>query len=136
MVRWSDNEIYDEGLDEYPVAATLAGHCSQVNDCYGFFIKDNTLGNEELIHIYRDRQVTVDKRVGSGEAILHEQRVYAYRKDATIPWGTPQDIEVSAQAVGVVGTDYKFIGWAKEDAAETDTTALINWDGTRPNIGY
>jgi hypothetical protein len=139
MVRWNDPEIYDEGLDEFaPKAAvgTGAGLACMVNDCFGFFIKNKQIVGEELVHLYRNRQTKVDKRVGSGEGALHEQRVYAYRKNATLAWTTPQDIEVSAQAVGILGTDYKFIGWFKEDAAETDETVLINWDGTRPDIGY
>lgn len=137
-VRWHDPEIYDEGLDEIPTLAVVAdtGAACTVNDCFGFFIKTRQITGEELIHIYRCRQVKVDKRVGSGEGILHEQRVFAYRKNAALPWTTPQDIEVSANQVGVLGTDYQFIGWAKEDATETDETLDINWDGTRPEIGY
>jgi len=138
MLIWEDPEIYDELLDDYPTmtAGTGAGLACIIQDVFGFYLKSRLVTGEEVVPIYRCRQVKADKRIGSGESILHGQRLFAYRKNAALPWTTPQDVEVSPIATGTVGTDYQFCGWAKEDAAEADATVEMNFDGTRPEIGY
>lgn len=136
MFIWADNEIYDELLNVYPQNWGGMGLAFIKEDVFGFLIKDQEMAGEEITFNYRDRQVQADKCEGSGEEIKSGQRLFAYRKNPGLAWTTPQDCYVSHAQVGKVGVDFQFCGWAKEDAAETDPTVLMNFDGTRPEIGY
>lgn len=138
MLIWEDGEIYDELLDDYPTmtANTGKGLSCIIEDVLSFYLVNRLISGENIVPAYRCRQVKADKMVGSGEDIRHGQRVYAYRKNTALPWTTPQDMWVSHNRVGTVGTNYMFCGWAKEDADEDDTTVEINFDGTRPEIGH
>lgn len=132
MFLSKDNVIYDELWDVLaPTATVLKGHACVHQDVLGFYVKDAESAGEEISFVYRDRQVEADKRTGSGEAIVAGDRLYAYRVNGALPWTTPQDVEVSPVATGVLGTDYKFCGWAKKDAGATEAKVLMNYDGTR-----
>lgn len=119
---WKDNEIYDELWDEEPATAVATGDAAVVQDCFGFYIKEREAAGEEVCFVYRCRQVLADKKVGTGEAIIHGDRLYAYPADGHL---------VSPNAVGNFGVDYYFCGWAKEDADAAATSVLMNFDGTR-----
>lgn len=131
MLFAKDVTIYDELWDIEGPTGTLKGHAALMQECLGFYVKDAESNNEEISFVYRCRQVEANKRTGTGEAILAGDRLYAYRVNGATAWTTPQDVEVSPVATGVQGTDYKFCGWAKKDAAAADTTVLMNFDGTR-----
>jgi hypothetical protein len=135
MFNWKDPEIYDEFLDDFPtmLANTGSGLAALIQNCLGFYIKNRQLTGEEMAALYRCRQVRVDKMIGSGEVILHGQRLYAYRKAGVAAFTTPQDLWVSPNAVGTPLVDFMFCGWAKEDAGANDAVVLINMDGTRPD---
>jgi len=119
-VEWKDNQIYDELRDIAPVAAVEKGDVAVRQDVAGFWITD-LAATIKGGFIYRCRQVRVPKRTGTGEAFLAGDRVYYY----------PAEELASPAAVGTAGTDYYFVGWAKDDAPASASTVLVNWDGTR-----
>jgi len=131
---WQDVEIYDELCDELgpdPIALT-SGQARVIQECFSFLLQTQELANQELTPVYRCRQVKASKRVGTGEDILHGDRLYAYPLGG-LPVTQFQDFEVSPNAVGVAGTDFVFCGWAKEDAPAAAEFVLMNFDGTRPD---
>jgi len=123
-----DNDIYDELWDVEVAAAVTKGFGAVIQDVFGFYFNavtaaDITDGNDEVAFIYRMRQVEADKVTGTGEAIVRGDRVYA-----TLASNFQN---ITANPVGVAGTDYYFCGWAKKSAGASDSTCLINFDGTR-----
>ena len=138
MFIWKDVDIYDEFYDETPgmTIGTGRGLAKMIQDCFAYFMKNQERTNEEIAALYRVRQTIADKRTGSGENIIHGDRLFAYPKTAGIAFTISQDWEVSPIATGTIGTDYLFCGWAKEDAGENEDEVLMNFDGTRPEIGY
>lgn len=100
------------------IANTSSGTIGLVNDVYGFnlvAIDVSVEGGE--VFVYKCPIVTIDKKTGTGESISKGERVY----------GDPNDeYKVSATK----GAGYVFLGWAEEDAAASDTTVVINYDGT------
>lgn len=125
--EWKDDVIYDELWDCHPGAALVKGQGVIKQDVFGFWLKDSetaTPTTEEIAIIYRCRQVEANKRTGTGEAILAGDKLYYY----------PSDEKVSPTATGAVGTDYYFCGWAKKDAAASDLTVLMNFDGTNYDL--
>jgi predicted RecA/RadA family phage recombinase len=118
-----DTEIYDELWDITPATAISKGDPAVVNDVFGFYIKDRESAGEEVAFIYRARQVLADKVTGTGEDIQAGEDVY---------YIVAQDA-VSANPVGVAGTDYYWCGVAKKTATASASTVLIMFDGTRYN---
>ena len=121
-----DDIIYDELWDVAPAAAVAKGEAAVRQDVFGFYFfasdpNDEDLDTDETTFIYRMRQVLADKATGTGEAITSGDRLYYY----------PANDNVSPTATGTAGTDYYFCGWAKKDATTSDTTVLMNFDGTR-----
>lgn len=121
--EWVDNVDYNELWDITPATAVEKGDAAVVQDVFGFYVKDRESDGEEVVFIYKDRQVLADKVTGTGENISAGEKVYhVVASDA-----------VTANPTGTAGTDYYFCGWAKKDAAANDTTVLIEFDGTRYN---
>ncbi len=119
--KWKDNVIYDDLWDVViSGAAVTAETAAVIQDVFGFYLTDGAIG-DEVAFVYRCRQVLATKKTGTGEAILRGDRVYYY----------PADDAISSTATGTAGTDYYFCGWAKKSALATDSTVLINFDGTR-----
>lgn len=121
-----DVHIYDELLEAAPSGAVTKGQAQVREDVFGFWLKSLTaaeiaLGRDEVTFIYRMRQVEAPKITGTGEEIYSGEKVY---------WLIGQEV-VTANPTGVVGTDYYFCGWAKRNATASETTVLINFDGTR-----
>jgi hypothetical protein len=115
---------YDESFDVIPASAVEKGEPAQLRDVFGFWFTD-TLDASNLVEqtfIYRMAQVEADKLTGSGEDILALERVYAMVAQAHF---------ITAHPTGTFGVDFYFCGWAKYDAAASDTTVVINFDGTR-----
>lgn len=124
--RQKDNHIYDELWDVIALTAVATGEATVIQDVFGFYLTavtaaDITNSRNEVAFIYRMRQVLADKAVGTGEAILRGDRLYYY----------PALDTVSPTATGTAGSDYYFCGWAKKSATATETTVLMNFDGTR-----
>ena len=118
-------QAYQELWDEVPGAIRSKGFAYVVNDVFGFLYNGALTVDDEVAFIYRNRQVRADKIVGTGEAILHGQKVYALAS---------QNFQVvTANPTGVIGTDYYFVGIAKKDATETDTDVLIDFWGDEYN---
>lgn len=117
-----DNQIYDELLDvEAASINTAKGDAAVVRDTFGFYGKKAEDVAEEIVFIYRCRQVEANKKTGTGEAILAGDRLY---------YIVASDL-VSPNYAGTEGVNFYFCGWAKEDAAANDATVLMNFDGTR-----
>jgi hypothetical protein len=117
---------YDESFDLIPAAEVLKGQPEQLRDVFGFWFADSLVFEggslTEQTFVYRMAQVEADKITGSGEEILALERVYAVVAQAHF---------ITAHPTGTPGVDYYFCGWAKYDAAASDTTVVINFDGTR-----
>lgn len=121
-----DNVIYDELWNVELAAAVTKGTAAVRQDVFGFYFfsydpNNPDLDNDEVTFIYRMRQVLADKAAGTGEAIISGDRLYYY----------PATDTVSPNAVGTAGTDYYFCGWAKKNAGTSESTVLMNFDGTR-----
>lgn len=117
---------YDELLNHYPAALYVKGQALQVNDVFGFYLKDVQALTEEVAFIYRCKIVEAQKKTGSaGEAINEGDKLYYY----------PGVEQVSPVKSGTAGTDYYFCGWAKEDATATATTVIMRFDGTMWELG-
>lgn len=124
--RSKDNVIYDELWDVIPAGAAASvahGTAAVRQDVFGFYYTTNLTAGDEVVFIYKNRQVEADKRVGTGEAIISGDKLYYY----------PTTDNVSPTATGTAGTDYYFCGWAKKNASTTATKVLMNFDGTRYN---
>jgi hypothetical protein len=118
---------YDELLDKTPAAGVTKGTPQQIQDVFGFWFTDAVTQNsviQECAFIYKMNQVLADKVQGTGEAIVSGDDVYAIVAQAHAVSATPP-------AGGVAGVDYYWCGIAKEDAAGSATSVLINFDGTR-----
>ena len=124
MFHWKDDVIYDELRNVAPAAAVEKGDAEVRQDVFGFWVTDLDAAEAGTL-IYRCRQVRADKKIGTGEAIVAGDRLYAY------PGTTPIDHLVSPTATGTAGVDYYFCGWAKESAGADVTDVLMNFDGTR-----
>lgn len=127
MFEPKDCDIYDELWDVEVAAAVAKGQGAVIQDVFGFYFnaitaQNITDGNDEVAFIYRMRQVDAGKLTGTGEAITRGDRVYAV---------VAQNFLITANPTGVAGTDYYFCGWAKKSASASDSTVLINFDGTR-----
>jgi len=122
-----DNVIYDEMVDKAAPYTVKKGDPKLSQDTFGFYGNDaktnidRTTTPEEVIIIYRCRQVEALKKTGTGEAIVHGDRLYFIVADK----------KVSPNFSGSAGTDFYFCGWAKEDAGANESTVLMNFDGTR-----
>jgi len=119
--EWKDNAIYDELWDVIPATAVTKGDAAVRQNVFGFYAKTRETAGEEITLIYRCRQVLADKRTGTGEAIISGDDLYYY----------PLTANVSPTATGTAGTDYYWCGWAKKSATASETTVLMNFDGTR-----
>lgn len=134
MFRWKDNrsECYDDLFDVTPPAGTLNGMGFRRQDVFGFVIKDRENAGEDMAFLYNCQQVECAKRVGTGEAIISGDRLFAYPVTAGIPLTTPQYFEVSPVATGTPGVDYVFCGIAKFDAGANDPTVIFKFIGITP----
>lgn len=122
MFYWEDVTIYNELWDTFPATAVLKGTPEVVQNMFGFWLKDRETDGEEVTFIYKCRQVLADKLVGTGEAILPGDRVYAVVNQAHfVTAGIP---------AGVAGTDYYYCGVCKRAAVAADAQVLIEFDGT------
>ncbi len=118
----NDNIIYDELHDVVPGnTTTVKGDPAVRQDVFGFYYKDSESATEEVTFIYRMRQVLANKATGTGESITSGDRLYYIVANNN----------VSATATGTAGTDHYFCGWAKKSATASETTVLMNFDGTR-----
>lgn len=116
-----DNVIYDELRDVDAPADVEKGDAVVVQDVLGFYHNDADSGDEVVV-VYRCRQVEAAKSTGTSEDISAGDRLYRI----------PSDNEVTPnRPAGTAGTDYQFCGWAKEDAGANESTVLMNFDGTR-----
>jgi len=120
-----DNVIYDELRGVEPATAISAGDVAVVQDVFGFYLADRVASGDEICFVYRCRQVLATKLTGTGEAIVAGDRLYYNVSEGKVSASKP--------AGGTYGTDYYFCGWAKDDAAASATTVLMNFDGTRYN---
>ena len=117
-----DPEIYDELLDVIPGNTTTnKGDAVIRQDVFGFYFKDSESTTEEVVLVYRMRQVLADKATGTGEAIVSGDKLYY-----VVATGL-----VTANPTGTAGTDYYFCGWAKKSATAAEDQVLMNFDGTR-----
>jgi hypothetical protein len=114
-------QAYQELWDEVPGAVRVRGFAYVVNDVFGFLNIASLTITDEIAFIYRNRQVRADKLTGTGEAILHGQKVYA-----TLGSNFQS---VTANPSGTIGTDYYFCGVAKKDAGADEETVLIDFWG-------
>ena len=125
MFYQRDDLIYDELLNITPGVAVTKGSVTQQGSVAGFWIVDSDPADSNTplnpVVAYRMRQVIADKVTGTGSAIAAGERLYhVVALDA-----------VQNTVVGTIGTDSYFVGWAKEAAAATADTVLMNYDGTR-----
>jgi hypothetical protein len=120
------SEKYDELFDVIPGSLVVKGQAAQVQDVFGFYLKEAETLTEEVIFLYRCKLVEAVKKVGSaGEAIVRGDKLYYY----------PGVEQVSPVKSGVAGTDYYFCGWARESAGASVTTVLMRFDGTMWELG-
>lgn len=118
-------QAYEELWDEVPGAVRAKGFAYVVNDVFGFLLKAALTVTEEVCFIHANKQVRADKLTGTGEAILHGQKVYA-----TLGSNFQS---VTANPTGTIGTDYYFVGIAKKDAGADEETVLIKFWGDEYN---
>ena len=116
-----DALIYNEARDVVPAALVTKGQSQIRENVFGFYFFSTLAIGDEVTFVYKMRQVLSDKRTGTGEAIVSGDRLYYY----------PATDDVSPVAIGVLGTDYYFCGWAKENAGADVETVLMNFDGTQ-----
>ena len=115
MILMRDNVIYDELLDVIAPAAVVKGQVALIQDVYAFYMNDAAAG-EEVVAVYKCRQALMDKVAESGEEIVAGDQVF---------YNPVTGLGSATKGVGMV-----FVGWAKEDALDTDEQVLINFDGT------
>jgi len=116
-----DNVIYDELREVTIAAAVTKGQAVLHNDVFGFYFAAQTDITKVVALVYRMRQVLADKGTGTATVINEGDRLYY-----VVATGV-----VSPTVVGTIGTDSYFCGWAKKAAGASDTTVLMNFDGTR-----
>ena len=121
ILKDSQAPSYHELWDVVLGAVRPAGFGVVVEDVFGFFLTASTSVTDEVCYIYDARQVEVDKLVGTGQEINVGQRVYATLGSLFQ--------SVTGSPVGVIGTDYYFVGWCKREATASDTKVLIRFDG-------
>jgi len=114
-------QLYTEFVHEYTID-TVRGTIELVNDVYGFnHVAVDVSVEDEATFIYKCPAVVIGKKSGTGEAISKGERVYGDPAD---------DYDVSAtKSVG-----YLYLGIALEDAAASDTTVDIEYDGTLHDV--
>lgn len=118
-------QAYEESWDVIVAAPTVRGWGFVNNDVFGFLFTASLVVNEEITFITRNKQVRIDKLTGTGEEIQQNEYVYA-----TLASNFQT---VTAHPVGVIGTDYYFVGKAKKLALAADTTVLVDFWGDEYN---
>lgn len=123
IFEMEDNQIYDDLWSVVPASLTVEkGDPAMRQDCFGFYFKNCESVTEEVIFVYRMRQVHAAKKTGTGEAIISGDRLwYIFADEAVTP---------TKPGAGTPGIDYAFCGWAKQNAGASDTTVWMNFDGT------
>jgi len=121
---------YRELWDIIPAGVVVKGQAALIQDVFAFYLKatEAAVAGEEITSIYWADQVWADKEQGSGEAILAGQEVYYNISTPEVGLGL-----VTANPVGVIGTDYYFCGIAKRNAGATDEQVLIEFIGDEYN---
>jgi hypothetical protein len=127
MYYCADNQAqaYEESWDVIIAIPTVRGFGFVHNDVFGFMFTASLVVNEEVTFITRNKQVRIDKITGTGEEIQANEYVYA-----TLATNFQS---VTANPIGVIGTDYYFVGKAKKDALASDTTVLVDFWGDEYN---
>lgn len=119
--EWKDTDQYDDLWDAViSGSAVVKGEPVVKQDSFGFYMNDGAVGDEVII-LYTCRQVTANKKTGSGEAILSGDRLYYF----------PATNNVSPNKGVTPGTDYYYCGTAKKDAGASAATVDMRFDGTR-----
>ena len=118
----ADDQVqsYHELRDWDAPAARTKGFAEVIQDLFCFAMTPVAAGIEGC-PIYQASQVWAGKVQGSGEGIASGQRVYA-----TLASNFQL---VTANPVGVIGTDFYFCGWAKREALANDDQVLIRFWG-------
>lgn len=118
-------QAYNESWDVIPGAVRVKGYGYVHNDVFGFLLKASLSITEEVAYVRKAAQVRVDKTTGTGNDIQANEKVFA-----TLASNFQT---VTANPTGTIGTDYYFVGVAKKDASESDTTVLIDFWGDEYN---
>lgn len=121
-----DLEIYNELRDQVTTVPIKQGAYQIYGDKLCFQLVGKTAeqiarGDNLLTPIYKMRQVLARKKTGTGDDIAAGDNVYLY----------PTDKRISSNKIGTAGTDFYFCGTAKFDATASESTIVIEFDGTR-----
>jgi predicted RecA/RadA family phage recombinase len=108
-------------LNDVTLSGTVTkGEIAAIGDTYGFYMTDGVNG-DEVAFVYKAKQALVSKLSGTGETITSGERV----------WYSSSDGKVDGTKAGNYSI---YFGTALVDAAATDTTVLIEFDGTLNGI--
>ena len=121
LLRDDQQQAYDECWDEIPGAVRAKGYAYVVSDIFGFLMTAALTVTDEVTFIYYATQVRAGKVTGTGEDIAHGEKVYA-----TLASNFQL---VTANPVGVIGTDFYYCGICKKDATADDDDVLIKFIG-------
>lgn len=97
-----------------PSGGYSAGDMVKVNDTIGVIVEDASAGNDAVL-IYSAEKIVVPKATGSGIAFSEGSKVY---------------YDASAKKVTNSASGTTLVGIALESAGASDTTVLIDLDGT------
>ena len=114
--------VYDEIIVNGIAADIVKGTVALVNDVYVFYPHAVDVSVDATsIAIKKAKQAVADKKTGTGETISEGDRVY----------GDPTDSYLVSKTKGV---GYLYLGVAKKDATASDTSVLIEYDGTLHDV--
>jgi hypothetical protein len=107
------------------ILAKTKGDIELCQSVYGFWFKDVAAGTiaapTEETFVYKMQQVLIEKKTDTGEEIHRGHYVY----------GDPTDDYLVSETKGI---GYVYLGIALEDAAASDESLLIEFDGTMTDV--
>lgn len=116
-----DNVDYKGLNDVIVVAAVVKGQAVVKENTFGFYFKAGAIGDEVIV-VYKDRQVLATKKTGTGESITSGDKLYYIVADDAVTANDPGS---------GYGTTAYYCGTALEDATASATTVLMDFDGVR-----
>lgn len=116
-----DNVDYKNLNEVIVAAAVVKGQAVVVQDTFGWYFKAGAIGDEVIV-VFECRQVLATKKTGTGESITSGDKLYYIVADDAVTANDPGS---------GYGTTCYYCGTAKEDATASETTVLMDFDGTR-----
>lgn len=123
-LREDQEASYEELWAEALFVAVVKGQPVVINDTFCFYFTAGAIG-DEVVPIWKARQVLADKATGTGTEIQRGEQIYYIVATGLV--------SNTAPVGGTIGTDYYFCGICKESADADEDQVLMSFWGDEYN---